>query len=199
SLTSHREDPALDPTLDFLTNVKAGACERYAAGLALMLRSMGIPARIVKGYKGADARGAGEYVVRQSHAHAWVEAVVPADRGPTPYDWRVLDATPSLDGGPLSWARWLQQQQKSGEDLWRDLVVGYNARQQADLWQELANGRLLLQAAPVGVLLLALAGLAWAWRRRRAGAHPPPGPGGAPPRPPGGGGAPPRGPAAPPP
>src|SRR5262249_59177878 len=68
--------PTLAPTLDFLWNIKQGHCHRYAGGLTLMLRSLGIPARIVKGFRGADALGDGTYAVRQSHAHSWVEVLL---------------------------------------------------------------------------------------------------------------------------
>ena len=75
------QDSNLDPTEDFLRNVKQGHCERFATGLTLMLRSAGIPCRLVVGFRGADAKNSlepdnGWYVVRQSHAHAWVEALV---------------------------------------------------------------------------------------------------------------------------
>src|SRR5262249_52864770 len=69
SLELQRQDPALDPVMDFLLNVKQGHCERYAAALTLMLRSQDIPARVVKGFRGADHLGDGAYVVRQSQAH----------------------------------------------------------------------------------------------------------------------------------
>jgi hypothetical protein len=72
-----RQDLSIDPVLDFLINVKQGHCERYATGLALMLRSLGIPARVVKGFRGCDSQGDGTYLVRHRHAHAWVEIQVP--------------------------------------------------------------------------------------------------------------------------
>ena len=99
-MTSSRVDPSLDPTVDFLTNVRRGTCERYASALTLMLRSVGIPARIVKGYRGWDLE-AGQYVVRQRHSHAWVEALVPADGpGPLRMEWLTLDPTPSREEAP---------------------------------------------------------------------------------------------------
>jgi hypothetical protein len=170
SLTQRREAVELDPVMDFLVNVKEGDCERYASALALMLRALGIPARIVKGYHGAEYRGAGTYDVRQSQAHAWVEAVVPAQGGASrELEWIMLEPTPEVDA-PVTWASWLQQQQGRAGDVWRDLVVGYGARQQANLWQDLTTGRLLLTAAPpvslAGGLLLVV--LLWRWRRRRA-------------------------------
>jgi transglutaminase-like putative cysteine protease len=82
-------DPAIDPLEDFLANRKSGHCEYFASALVMMLRSAGIPARLVTGYEGGDwDQRTGVYVVQQLHAHAWVEAQV--ERG-----WITLDATPA--------------------------------------------------------------------------------------------------------
>jgi hypothetical protein len=171
SLIQRRETGGIDPVLDFLTNVKEGPCERYAAGLALMLRSVGIPSRIVKGYRGAEERARGHYEVRQSQAHAWVEALVPARQPDSPaLEWIVLDPTPQVDSTDSGWARWLQQQQDRAEGVWRDLVLGYGAHQQADLWTELTTGRLLLVPASLA-LAAGLLLLGRRWRRRRRGRH----------------------------
>lgn len=181
SLYRERARPDLDPVLDFLAHTKSGHCERFAAALALLLRSQGVPARLVKGYLGADATGEGNYVVRQSHAHAWVEAAVPArGEGPLAFDWLALDPTPpgDGDGSRSALARWWQQQQRSGRELWEELIVGYNSSQQASLREELASGRLALAALPWLALaagafvLVALArhGRRRWWRPRGAGA-----------------------------
>lgn len=82
------------PIEDFLFRFKSGHCEYFATATVLMLRSQGIPARLVTGYLGADRnRFEGSYVVRQSNAHAWVEAWFP-DGG-----WAIFDPTPA-DGRP---------------------------------------------------------------------------------------------------
>ena len=52
SLDRKRSDLTIDPGIDFLVNVREGHCERFASGLALSLRSLGIPARMVKGVRG---------------------------------------------------------------------------------------------------------------------------------------------------
>jgi hypothetical protein len=156
SLTQRRESVDLDPVLDFLVNVKEGACERYAAALTLMLRSVGIPARIVKGYRGAEYRGGGSYEVRQSHAHAWVEAVVPAlGKEGQALEWIALDPTPQTEShGGL--ASWLQQQQGRAGDVWHDLVLAYGSRRQAELLAALSGDWL---SGALVVLVAALAGL----------------------------------------
>lgn len=168
SLASRRQDTRLDPVLDFLTNVKQGACERYASALALMLRSQGIPARVVKGFRGTDYQGGGIYHVRQSNAHAWVEALVPAaGDAPLTFDWLQLDPTPAGETGePTGSAlvRWWLQQQLSGQTLWQDLVVGYSSRQQAGLLEGVSSGRV---PQGVAVLLAVLVALPLAYRLLR--------------------------------
>src|SRR5262249_9554344 len=76
SLELTRDDYSIDPTLDFLMNTKSGHCNRFASGLALMLRSLGIPCQLVSGYRGVELRSDGTYEVRQCQAHTWVEAII---------------------------------------------------------------------------------------------------------------------------
>src|SRR5262249_47582110 len=63
SLEQRRQKLTLDPVEDFLFNVKEGHCERYASALVLMLRTQGVPARMIKGYRGVESLGGGAYVV----------------------------------------------------------------------------------------------------------------------------------------
>ena len=71
------KDPKLDPVEDFLVNRKKGHCEYFASALALLLRSIDIPSRIVNGFKGGDWNELTETMnVRQKHAHSWVEAYI---------------------------------------------------------------------------------------------------------------------------
>jgi transglutaminase-like putative cysteine protease len=66
---------------DFLFNTKEGFCAHIAGAMTVLLRDAGIPARIVNGYQGGHWNTFGKYwQVRQSDAHAWVEAFLP-DRG----------------------------------------------------------------------------------------------------------------------
>lgn len=61
----------------FLFDTRSGFCEHYASALTFLLRASGVPARIVTGYHGGEWNPWGRYViVRQSRAHAWVEAYV---------------------------------------------------------------------------------------------------------------------------
>ncbi len=140
SLESERPIPGSDPTLDFILRVRRGPCEKHASALCLLLRAAGIPARIIKGYRGAERTGPGKYVVRQSAAHAWVEALVPAEAG-AGHEWLSLDPTPDSDApGPPLLIRWWQWQQQGSQELWRELIVGYNAQQQARIIEQIAGG-----------------------------------------------------------
>jgi transglutaminase-like putative cysteine protease len=84
-----------DPLSDFLFNVRAGHCEYFATAMAVMLRTLKIPARVVNGFQPGEYNAASDaYIVRQADAHSWVEvyfAEVDA--------WVTFDPTPS-DGRP---------------------------------------------------------------------------------------------------
>ena len=125
TLDLDRTDPVIDPAVDFLKNTKRGHCERFASGLALMLRSVGIPSRVVKGFRGCESIETGRYVIRNYHAHSWVEALIPKfENAPVrrvSWDWLTLDPTPGdsselveakpVDGWYGSVGEWLNQQQ----------------------------------------------------------------------------------------
>ena len=80
---------AEDPLYDFLFVTKAGHCEYFATAQAILMRSIGIPARIVNGFRLGEFNEFSDYfIVRQSDAHSWVEGYFP---GP---GWVEFDATP---------------------------------------------------------------------------------------------------------
>lgn len=77
SLQGGGVERGVDPVEHFLFETKTGHCEYYASALALMLREVNIPARVVTGFKGGTKnRLTGYFEVEQRHAHAWVEAYV---------------------------------------------------------------------------------------------------------------------------
>lgn len=82
-----------DPLAEFLFEKKAGYCEYFATAAVLLLRLQGVPARYVKGLAlGPQTdQGAGLHVVRESDAHAWLEAYVPGE------GWVEADPTPPGD------------------------------------------------------------------------------------------------------
>ena len=88
SLMANVSDPELDPIEDFLVNRRTGHCEYFASACALMLQSVGIPARVVNGYKGCEENSvSGRWEVKQYHGHTWAEAWVDGN-------WTTLDPTP---------------------------------------------------------------------------------------------------------
>lgn len=147
---------SVDPIVDFLENVKTGHCEFYASALALMLRSQGIPARLIIGYKGGDFNGLGSYyTIRQLHCHAWVEAYIPPAEIPegalTPREdtgqgaWLRLDATPMDDQMVGQKERWVVIQTideffEYCQVLWDEYVLGLNSdTQQASIYQPIKH------------------------------------------------------------
>ena len=144
-----RTDKSLDPVEDFLINSKEGHCEYFASALALMLRTQGIPSRVVVGYYGGEYNTVGDfYVIRQLHTHAWVEAFLePGQWSTNEYSeaettayggWLQLDPTPSGDedifaaGNRSVWLDRIGQIFDYGQIFWDDYVVGltYETQQQ---------------------------------------------------------------------
>ncbi len=128
-------DPQLDPVEDFLVNRKKGHCEYFASALALLLRSIDIPARIVNGFKGGDWNELTQSMnVRQKHAHSWVEAYVGRNPNGSPL-WITLDATPVMDrdesvaqvGGVSTSIRPLTDMIRY---VWVFYILGYDATRQ---------------------------------------------------------------------
>jgi transglutaminase-like putative cysteine protease len=78
-----------DPLAVFLFQTGRGDCEYFSSALAIMLREVGIPARVVNGYYGGEWNTYGHYyLVEQGDAHSWVEAYLHGA------GWVTLDSTP---------------------------------------------------------------------------------------------------------
>jgi protein-glutamine gamma-glutamyltransferase len=83
--------PSASPLEEFLFTRKTGYCEHYATAMAVMLRTVGIPARLVTGFLPSEWNDFGHYyAVRQQDAHAWVEVWFPHS------GWVTFDPTPSI-------------------------------------------------------------------------------------------------------
>ncbi len=137
SLEQDTGDPNLDPVEDFLINRKTGHCEYFASALALLLRSIDIPCRIINGFKGGDYNAMARITtVRQKHAHSWVEALVGRTQAQDPApDWITLDPTPSAErnasisrvGGMASH---FYQVTDFVRFVWIFYIVGFNSERQ---------------------------------------------------------------------
>lgn len=118
------------PIEDFLFHQKAGFCEHYATSMALLLRSLGIPARLVTGFLPGEWNEFGKYyTVRQSDAHAWVEVWFPES------GWFPFDPTPAAPGGGGSLLGWVGRTADSLQWRWNRYVIYYSFRDQVGLVQ----------------------------------------------------------------
>lgn len=74
----------------FLFEQRQGYSEYFASSMAVLMRSVGVPARVAVGYTTGDVAGdaPGSYAVTDSHSHAWVEVYFPG------YDWIPFEPTP---------------------------------------------------------------------------------------------------------
>ena len=121
-------EPA-DPLAYFLFQRKKGHCEYFASSMAVMLRELGIPSRVVTGFQsGVYNPISGSQLIRSSDAHSWVEAWLP-HRG-----WTTFDPTPpDPNGMRLSvWTR-LGFYADAAEVFWQDWVLNYNLDRQLQL------------------------------------------------------------------
>ncbi|MEC7696218.1 MAG: DUF3488 and transglutaminase-like domain-containing protein [Planctomycetota bacterium] len=165
SLTGVKRDPELDPIIDFLTENPEGHCEYFSSALTLMLRSVGIRARMIIGFRGGDWNHLGAYYqIRQKDAHSWTEAYIPPDEAQSfsengslpsadPYaypqpergGWLRLDPTPGNSGfesqmkGGVAW-QFYGQMRNYADFLWTKYVIQLDARrQQEEIYDRFAD------------------------------------------------------------
>ncbi len=176
-----------DSVDEFLFGTRRGFCEHYAGSFALIMRSAGVPARIVTGYQGGEFNRVGNYlIVRQSDAHAWAEiwiekrgwlridptaAVSPsrieqgiddalADEGSA---FRIQNRNPIFGNLLYSW--------DNLQHSWNDWVIDYDQRKQRNFLKNLEIGieNWSDMMFTLVFLLLAVTALYWftAWYRER--------------------------------
>jgi protein-glutamine gamma-glutamyltransferase len=149
SLEGTERDTSIDPIEDFVTNHRRGHCEYFATALALMLRSQGIPARVVLGYRCDEWHADQQYFqVRQLHAHAWVEAFLEERQIPEKYlrsgnprlwkygGWLRLDPTPAGEIGTqaadrTTWGAW-QRRWHGLQRFWEKYIVDMDRNRQRE-------------------------------------------------------------------
>jgi transglutaminase-like putative cysteine protease len=124
-----------DPLAHFLFERKQGHCEYFASAMAVMLRTIGIPSRVVNGFRSDEFNDLTDnYVVRAKDAHAWVEAYFPG------YGWQTFDPTPGGSSGtPQGWGR-LSLYVDAMASFWRDWIISYDTSHQYMLGQTAVNG-----------------------------------------------------------
>jgi hypothetical protein len=126
SLTLQGDPNSRDPLAMFLFEVRAGHCEYFASAMAIMLRQLGIPARLVNGFSAGDYNRMGNnWTVRKYHAHSWVEAYF------LPYGWIEFDPTPAAPPSPRSSLEQLYSNLNDTLGLWWwEGVVNYGSSKQ---------------------------------------------------------------------
>jgi transglutaminase-like putative cysteine protease len=160
-LTVPREPAGVDSVDWFLFQSRRGFCEHIASAMAILLRSVGIPARVVTGY-GPGQRNpfTGYFEVRQSDAHAWVEVLYPH------YGWMPYDPTFGVPFAAHPWGSLV------GQEIFQALAGAMHAVPApvrrtvgSTVHAVAAAGRALAGVWPVGLLVIGLA--AWGVLRRR--------------------------------
>jgi transglutaminase-like putative cysteine protease len=122
--------PGKDPLAHFLFETRAGHCEYFASAMTVMLRTQGIPAREVNGFlPGEFNELGGDYIVRASDAHSWVEAYFPGS------GWIVFDPTPDAPAVSTSFFSRLANLADWAELTWNDWVISYDFAHQTALAQ----------------------------------------------------------------
>ena len=126
--------PTSDPLAYFLFQKRAGHCEYFAAAMAVMLRTLGIPSRYINGFQTGEYNDvAGDLVVRASDAHSWVEAYFPG------FGWLTFDPTPPSNEKPLSMMAQLSHYWDWFELQWSEWVINYDFIHQITVAQNLGR------------------------------------------------------------
>ncbi len=118
-----------DPLAYFLFTRKQGYCEYFASAMTVMLRTLGIPARLATGFQNGEYNPLSElWLVRASDAHTWVEAWIPG------HGWTTFDPTPP-DPNPPRFALLtkLGLYVDAAQTFWQDWVVSYDIARQGTL------------------------------------------------------------------
>jgi transglutaminase-like putative cysteine protease len=123
-----------DPLAHFLFETHAGHCEYFASAMTVMLRTLGIPAREVNGFLPGEYNDlGGDYVVRASDAHSWVEAYFPEN------GWVTFDPTPAAPANAGGFFSRLAQYMDWISLAWNEWIISYDFAHQTILAQNLKS------------------------------------------------------------
>jgi transglutaminase-like putative cysteine protease len=125
-----------DPLADFLFTRKKGHCEYFASSLAVMLRTEGIPSRVVNGFAGNTYNPVSDlYMIRASDAHSWVEAYID---GP---GWMTFDPTPALAAqNQQSLMTTIGYYLDAADTFWQEWVLSYDLARQFVIGSQIELG-----------------------------------------------------------
>jgi protein-glutamine gamma-glutamyltransferase len=119
-----------DPLSYFLFDRRAGHCEYFASAMTILARTQGIPARYVTGFLPGEYNDVGgDYIVRASDAHAWVEVYFPD------YGWITFDPTPPANARPGGLLERLAMYWDWFQFAWSEWIVNYDFGHQLNLAQ----------------------------------------------------------------
>jgi transglutaminase-like putative cysteine protease len=124
------------PLEEFLFERKTGYCEHYATAMVVLLRNVGVPARLVTGFLATEWNEYGNYyLVRQRDAHAWVEVHLPNS------GWVTMDPTPAVSE-PVGDSQWFAASRviDTLRLRWNRFFVQYNAADQLAVVRGLKEG-----------------------------------------------------------
>jgi protein-glutamine gamma-glutamyltransferase len=127
-----------DPLAEFLFRTREGHCEYFATAMAIMLRTLEIPSRIVNGFQMGEYNDLNDmYTVRESDAHSWVEAYFPKTDS-----WIEFDPTPSAGINDYSQGGLLAQLRRYADAMevfWLDYIVTLDSDEQASIMVDLQH------------------------------------------------------------
>jgi hypothetical protein len=119
-----------DPLAHFLFTGRAGNCEYFAAAMTVMLRDVGIPARYVGGFLSGEYNDVGgDWIVRASDAHVWVEVFFPG------FGWITFDPTPPGDAKRTGLMERLGMYWDWFQYAWGEWIINYDLVHQVTLAQ----------------------------------------------------------------
>jgi protein-glutamine gamma-glutamyltransferase len=174
---------------EFWLDRKSGFCEHFASSFVVIMRAMDVPSRVVVGYQGAELNPVdGQYIVRNSNAHAWAEIWQPG------VGWVRVDPTAAAAPDRLAWTpgpsalsglpgplgklapdtlRHLRDQWDAVNHRWNLWVLQYSQNEQMNLLRSMGwntpNWAALGQTLGSALALIGLgAGLVVWWTRDRA-------------------------------
>ncbi len=122
--------PGRDPLPNFLFERRAGHCEYFATAMTVMLRTLGIPARYINGFQTGEYNDVGgDFIVRASDAHSWVEAYFPG------HGWITFDPTPPGSPTQHGWFAGFGKYWDWFQLKWSEWVINYDFLHQSALVQ----------------------------------------------------------------
>ena len=140
-----RSDFTIDPVSDFLLNTRTGHCEYFASAMVIMLRSAGVPSRLVNGFQMGEYNTlTSTYTVRQSDAHSWVEVYFPGhDR------WIEFDPTPAagFNNYGTGLAAQFRHSLEAIQMMWIQYVVALDTREQVSILRSAQKWLLSVKAS----------------------------------------------------